>query len=477
MDEVLSGPPLGWCIATLNEVATHHSGNSKLIKGKLDNSPAQGLFPAFSASGQDVWRDGYEEEGSAIIISAVGARCGKCFKASGRWSAIANTHIVWPRPGAIDRDFLWYKLNDENFWVRGGSAQPFVKTRESFKHEFLLPPLAEQRRIVEKIEMLFAQLDKGEETVRQVQALLKRYRQSVLKAAVTGALTADWREENRDKLEHGRHLLARILETRRANWSGRGRYKEPIAPDTSDLPELPAGWAWATLDQLVSGRARSMQSGPFGSTLKHSEFTTEGVLVVGIDNVREGSFSMGSANRISPEKYEELRKYTARPGDLLVTVMASLGRTCVVPDDLETAIITKHVYRISMERDLVSPEFYNMLLQTEWVSRRRMFENAQGQTRPGLNSSILRALPVPLPTPAEQEEVLSRVTAKLEYVDEIEARVETELARSSALRQSILKQAFSGRLVPQDPADEPASALLDRIRAAAPAKKTRKAKA
>jgi hypothetical protein len=85
----------------------------------------------------------------------------------------------------------------------------------------------------------------GEEAVRQVQALLKRYRQSVLKAAVTGELTADWREANRDRLEHGRDLLARILKTRRETWEGRGRYKEPVAPDTSGLPELPEGWMWA----------------------------------------------------------------------------------------------------------------------------------------------------------------------------------------------------------------------------------------
>ncbi|HDQ39652.1 MAG TPA: hypothetical protein ENN39_01280, partial [Desulfonatronum sp.] len=242
--------PNGWCLVALSDVARHHSGNSKLIKGKLVNSPAKSLFPAFSATGQDVWRDDFEHEGPAIIISAVGARCGKCFKANGKWSAVANTHIVWPIEKIADRDFLWLKLNDENFWIKGGSAQPFVKTRESFQHEFPLPPLNEQHRIVEKIETLFARLDKGEETLREVQKLLARYRQSVLKAAVTGQLTADWRAENAHRLEHGRDLLARILQTRRETWDGRGKYKEPVAPDTTGLPELPEGWVWASLDML-----------------------------------------------------------------------------------------------------------------------------------------------------------------------------------------------------------------------------------
>ena len=126
-----------------------------------------------------------------------------------------------------------------------------------------------------------------------------------------------------------------------------------------------------------------MQSGPFGSNLKHSEFKQSGILVIGIDNVRDGWFSIGNQNRISEKKFRELAKYQARPGDLLITVMASLGRTCVVPRDLETAIITKHVYRISMEEENLYPEYFNLLLQSQTMSRRRMFESAQGQTRPG----------------------------------------------------------------------------------------------
>src|SRR5205809_2540736 len=87
-----------WEMTRLLDVTRHHSGNSKLIKGKLSQTPGENLFPAFSASGQDVWRDGYEADGDAIIVSAVGARCGKAFLASGKWSAIANTHVVWPKP-------------------------------------------------------------------------------------------------------------------------------------------------------------------------------------------------------------------------------------------------------------------------------------------------------------------------------------------------------------------------------------------
>nr|WP_247655284.1 restriction endonuclease subunit S [Pseudoalteromonas sp. MMG007] len=206
-----------------------------------------------------------------------------------------------------------------------------------------------------------------------------------------------------------------------------------------------------------------MQSGPFGSNLKHSEFQESGVLVLGIDNVKSGDFSLGSQNRISETKYKELEKYTARPGDLLVTVMASLGRSCVVPRELEKAIITKHVYRISMEQKLLLPEFYNLILQSHTISRTRMFENAQGQTRPGLNSTILRELPMPLCCIEEQKEIFNILGEKLSIVAKLEEEIDSNIERSSLLRQSILKKAFSGQLVSQDPNDEPASELLKKI--------------
>jgi hypothetical protein len=119
--------PKNWRVLLLSDAVKNRSGNSKLIKGTLFVSPASKLFQGFSASGADVWCKTYEHEGDAIIISAVGARCGKAFKASGKWCAIANTNITRPDPKLFDFDFAYLVMNDERFWVRGGTAQPFVK--------------------------------------------------------------------------------------------------------------------------------------------------------------------------------------------------------------------------------------------------------------------------------------------------------------------------------------------------------------
>jgi type I restriction enzyme, S subunit len=139
-----SGQPSGWIKVPGNVIFCTRSGNSKLIKGQLHQEYSDGLFPGFSASGQDIWLDGWEHEGTAIILSAVGARCGKAFLATGKWSAVANTHIIWLLDTVTIPEFAMLVLNNEHFWIRAGGAQPFVKVGITLDRDFYLPPLDEQ---------------------------------------------------------------------------------------------------------------------------------------------------------------------------------------------------------------------------------------------------------------------------------------------------------------------------------------------
>jgi type I restriction enzyme S subunit len=208
---------------------------------------------------------------------------------------------------------------------------------------------------------------------------------------------------------------------------------------------LPPQWHWFTVEQLASAEPRSIQSGPFGSNLKHSEFQDKGRLVIGIDNVQDGEFSKGANHRISEAKFRELSKYSARPRDVLITVMATIGRVCVVPDRIEPSIITKHVYRITVNRELAAPEYLAIALRGASEVRAQLLGSVQGQTRPGLNGTLIKQIRIPTPPVEEQHRIVAEVDRRLSFVNEAEAEVDTNLKRAQALRQAILQAAFSGR--------------------------------
>jgi len=171
--------------------------------------------------------------------------------------------------------------------------------------------------------------------------------------------------------------------------------------------------------------------------LLHSEFQESGVLAIGIDNVSDGSFSLGRKHRISIKKYRELEKYTARPLDVLVTVMATVGRCCVIPSDTEKAIITKHVYRMTVEQKLMNPYFLMFAFRGDPSVQQQVQDQTRGQTRPGINGQILKSLIVPVPPIAEQREIVRRVEALLKLADAIEKRVAAAMLRTEKLTQAI----------------------------------------
>ncbi|MYG94056.1 MAG: hypothetical protein F4138_03560 [Acidimicrobiia bacterium] len=201
--------PPGWVQISLGECVRTRSGNSKLIKGRLAAAPESGLVPAYSASGQDVWCEEAEYRESGVVLSAVGARCGKTFLALGSWTAIANTHVLIPHDG-IDSKWLWYLTNDEDFWLKGGSAQPFVKVKASKEIPVLLPPINEQLRVVAAIEEHFSRLDAVEGVLAAGWEKLEALRRSILREAFSGRLVP---QDPND--EPASALLKRIADSQR----------------------------------------------------------------------------------------------------------------------------------------------------------------------------------------------------------------------------------------------------------------------
>jgi len=355
-----------------------------------------------------------------------------------------------------------------------------------------LPPLLEQNRIVLRIEELLSYLENGVASLERARANLKRYRASVLKAAIEGKLTEDWRAKNPPS-EPASQLLERILTERRRRWeekqlvkfaekgrtppkNWKGKYKEPVKPDTTNLPSLPNGWCWVTVEQLASWEDYSITDGPFGSNLKTSHYTSSGPRVIRLQNIGDGKF-IDERAYISKEHYDVLYKHHVDAGDIVIALLGdNLPRACIIPDWVVPAIVKADCVRFSPNRSIINPKYLIFALNAS-QTRKKASTMIQGVGRPRLNLQKVKSVVIPLPPVDEQDEIVSDAEQKLSIIEGIESQLNNNLQHSYLLRQAILKRAFEGKLVPQDPNDEPASVLLERIKAEREAnnvKKTRK---
>lgn len=377
---------------------------------------------------------------------------------------------------------------------KDGTTVSSIDTDALRGYEVALAPVAEQERIVSRIDELFSRIDEGERALARVGKLVERYRQSVLKAAVTGELTRDWRVARKaagEPLESGQALLERILIARREAWEAaelaklhakgkppandawKKKYKPPQPPDTTDLPDLPEGWVWASVEQLVSefgnGLSRKPSSDPTG------------LPILRISAVRSMLVDGSDVRYYEPEVGEKLDAFTVRRGDLLFTryngSRALVGVCGVYRDERQVLHPDKLIKARVVAAGLISPDFIAAACSAgvTMAHIKGCVKTSAGQH--GIAGSDIKRAPVPLPPQAEQVCIANFVDAVQLGCAESVASLDAENRRSAALRQSILKAAFSGQLVPQDPNDEPASALLERIAAerasAAPAKARR----
>jgi type I restriction enzyme, S subunit len=298
-----------------------------------------------------------------------------------------------------------------------------------------IPPLPEQRRIVEKIDELFSQLDAGVEELKRAQAQLKRYRQVVLKAAFEGKLTEEWRKKratSHEPIETAKELLERIKAERRKALGK--KYKEPLPLNAAELPRLPEGWAWVTLGEVVDSVPLT------GLKLPQGQYEDTGSLPV----VDQGQKLVGGyTNR------EDLRIRVARP----VIVFGDHTKAVKYVD-------FDFVAGADGTKPLVPWEVYFPKLLYYFLSALRLPD--KGYAR---HFQYLAKSTVPVPPMREQQQIVAEVEQRLSVVDAEERAIDAALKQAARLRQSILKRAFDGKLVSQDPSDEPAERLLERVRA------------
>lgn len=386
--------------------------------------------------------------------------------------------IVFPESAALDLDFLLKRFSSSDF-VQFACSQyegdrPRVKFEQLSKFTLNLPPRAEQTRIVAKLEELLSDLDAGVAELKAAQKKLAQYRQSLLKAAVEGALTAAWRTQHQPT-ETGAQLLQRILQERRARWEARQlakfaeqgktppkdwqkKYPEPVQPDTTGLPKLPPGWVWASVEQLSVDQR-------YGSSAKTNE-EASGIPVLRMGNIQDGRLDIEKLKYL-PSSHEEFPDLLLQSGDMLFNRTNSpelVGKTAVFRSEVEPCSYASYLIAVRFASGVV-PELVSACINSSYGRHWVKSVVVQQVGQANVNGSKLAALAIPLPPESEQMEILRCLANQAQAAFDQEANVRKALKQSTAQRQNILRAAFSGQLVPQDPHDEPASALLERIRA------------
>ena len=406
----MTGLPKNWVTTTLEDVYTLQYGKS-LTKGVRTSS---GSYPVLGSSGIVGSHTSFLVEGPVVVVGRKGAAGAVIYCKESCWP-IDTTYFMKP-PTGMDARFaahhlLYLQLNR----LEKSTAIPGLSRDDAYALRVTIPPTREQRRIVAKIEELFSELDKGVEALTTAREQLKAYRQSVLKHAFEGKMTANLRPT---------HKVLRNVR---------------LGDELEFLTSGSRGWA----DYYAKSGDTFIRS----QNLKYDRLDLTDIAYVKL-----------------PKGNTEGIRTRVQVGDVLVTITgANVTKTGIVDSNLGAAYVSQHV-ALCRPRPSIKSRFLYWYLLSEAHGRRQLNEAAYGAGKPGLNLDNIKSVAISLPSPQEQAIVVERIEAALSVEQSFSESIDSELQRTNALRQSILKRAFSGQLVAQDAADEPASLLLERIR-------------
>lgn len=464
--------PENWISCRLGDLLTFEYGKSLTKSARSGN----GEYPVFGSSGVVGLHDAYLVEGPVIIVGRKGAAGSVCYSEANCWPIDTTYYIRSVQ--FLNSKFVYYLLHSLNLAkLETSTAIPGLNREKAYDETVFLPPLAEQHRIVAKIEELFSELDQGVASLKTAREQLKVYRQSLLKNAFEGKLTAAWRAAHADQLETAAALQQRIARERQAryqqqlaDWQTAGQAgpkpkpPKPLPPLTAEelaeLPELPAGWGWVKFGALIDD--------PAYGTSKKCDYETAGVGVLRIPNVVSGRVDATDLKfaQFSPE---EIAAYQLATGDLLMirsNGSVSIVGKCALVSQQDTAYLyAGYLIRLRPLQPLVLPAYLAQLLSSHELRKQIEYKAKSTSGVNNINSGEIQSLVVPLCGLTEQELILAELESKLSEADQLDQTLSTALQQADALRQSILKKAFCGQLVKQDKNDEPATALLECIRA------------
>ncbi|MBL9020585.1 MAG: restriction endonuclease subunit S [Myxococcales bacterium] len=505
--------PLGWFSTTVEALASliqyghtasaepgGHGPRFLRITDIQDNAVDWRQVPTCTATAEQAAK--YRLEDGDIVFARTGATTGKSFLLRAPPDALFASYLIRVRlrPG-VDPRYVWYFFQSPDYWLqveagKRGIGQPGVNASVLGQIRLPVAPEQQQVRVVAEIEKHLTRIDAGVAALERVQANLKRYRASVLKAAVEGRLVpteAEVARKERRDYEPATKLLARILKERRARWEAdelaklkakgraptddrwKARYKEPAPPDTSQLPELPEGWCWATVEQVgdvLLGRQRAPQfltgrwSRPY----------------LRVANIKDDALDLSDIEQMDFDAVH-FEKYRLLPGDILVSEGQSpelVGQSAIYRGGVDGLCFQKTLHRFRAVPGGPSAEFAQVVFRAH--VKTGLFTKAASITTNIAHLTLEKfvASRFPLPPEHEQSRIVEEVERRLTVADDAERAIRAQLARADRLRRSVLRHAFEGTLVPQAPAQpvaqpvhsktngssRPASAVRTRVRRA-----------
>lgn len=456
----MSDLPKGWIKSKLGDIVHIKYGKDLSTKKIL----SKGKYPVFGANSIIGYYDEYLYETEQVLISCRGANSGKINFSPPKCFVTHNSLVLeFGKDFFAAKKYLFYALQAVGkSTIITGSAQPQVTINNAVNLEISLASLNEQRRIVAKLEKLLHRVDACKERLNKIPAILKRFRQSVLAAACSGRLTEDWRKKNPD-VEPSRVLLEKIKNNRLASVQTKNERnkiikfydegKERLKQKDNEV-DLPETWAFCEINNLGDVCNGSTPS------RKKSEYWSGNIPWISSGEVRNNVITE-TREAITEEGYKNSSVRLLPVGTVLLAMIGegkTRGQTAIL--NIE-ATINQNIAAIILNHGLISSKYLWYWFQLQYEITRQV---GSGSGPQALNCQRVRELPFHLPPLPEQHEIVRRVNALFKKADEIEVRYKKAKAFVDKMTQSILAKAFRGELVPQDPNDEPASVLLEKIK-------------